>query len=63
MATTPEPPLDDLRLLDAEHWTDGPPLETFKRLRAECPVHWSPGMTDFPEVLVDHDGRAHGHGE
>ena len=49
MATTPESPLDDLRLLDAEHWTDGPPLETFKRLRAECPVHWSPGMTDFPE--------------
>ena len=42
-------PLDELRVLDREHWTDGPPLELFKRLRGQCPVHWSPGMTEFPE--------------
>jgi cholest-4-en-3-one 26-monooxygenase len=28
---------------------DGPPNELFKRLRGECPVHWSPRMVDFPE--------------
>ncbi len=41
-------PLDELRLSDREMWEDGPPHATFKRLRAECPVHWSSGITEFP---------------
>ncbi len=44
-----ETPIDELRVLDAEHWGDGPPLALFRRLRAECPVHWSPGLSEFPE--------------
>src|SRR6202035_1320216 len=33
---------------DREMWLDGPPHELFKRLRGECPVHWSAGITEFP---------------
>jgi cholest-4-en-3-one 26-monooxygenase len=46
---TPDVPLEDLRLADREHWSEGPPLQQFARLRAECPVHWSPGMSEWPE--------------
>ncbi len=42
-------PLEELRVADREHWAEGPPLEQFKRLRAQCPVHWSPGMSEFPD--------------
>jgi cytochrome P450 len=41
--------LEDLRVADDEHWRQGPPHEIFKRLRAECPVHWSSGLTQFPD--------------
>ena len=41
--------LEELRVADDELWTDGPPHETFKRLRAECPVHWSDGLSNFPD--------------
>jgi cytochrome P450 len=27
---------------------DGPPHEMFKRLRAECPVHWTERITEYP---------------
>ncbi len=30
-------------------WEDGPPHELFRDLRAQCPVHWSRGLEDFPE--------------
>jgi cytochrome P450 len=40
--------LEDLRVADDEYWLQGPPHEIFKRLRAECPVHWSSGLTQFP---------------
>ncbi|MCW3017115.1 MAG: Cytochrome [Solirubrobacterales bacterium] len=46
---TPDVPLDELRVADREHWSEGPPLEQFKRMRSQCPVHWSPGMTEYPE--------------
>lgn len=49
MASSEETPLDQLRVLDQEHWVHGPPLDVFKRLRGQCPVHWSPGMSEFPE--------------
>ncbi len=47
MATTE----DDLRhvlLTEREHWEDGPPHELFKRMRSECPVHWTEKITEFP---------------
>jgi cytochrome P450 len=30
-------------------WKDGPPLEVFKQMRGECPVHWTEGVTEYPE--------------
>jgi cholest-4-en-3-one 26-monooxygenase len=40
--------LDDVLVGDPEHWQDGPPYELFKRLRAECPIHWTSRIPDFP---------------
>jgi cholest-4-en-3-one 26-monooxygenase len=40
--------LDQLRVTDREHWLDGPPHQLFARLRGECPVHWSTGITEYP---------------
>jgi cytochrome P450 len=40
--------LKDVRVLEREHWADGPPHELFKRMRSECPVHWTSGLTEFP---------------
>jgi cholest-4-en-3-one 26-monooxygenase len=34
---------------DRERWQDGPPHELFKRMRSECPVHWSDRITEYPE--------------
>jgi cytochrome P450 len=42
-------PLEDVLVGDIEHWEDGPPHELFERLRSECPVHWSPQISQFPE--------------
>ncbi len=41
--------LDQLLVTERELWLDGPPYEVFKRLRNECPVHWTSRMTEFPE--------------
>jgi cytochrome P450 len=40
--------LQDVLVGERELWEDGPPHETFKRLRGECPVHWSSRMPEFP---------------
>jgi hypothetical protein len=40
--------LSEVRVADPEHWHEGPPHELIKRLRNECPVHWSSGMSSFP---------------
>ncbi len=37
-----------VEVTDEELWQDGPPHETFKRLRAECPVHWTEKIPEFP---------------
>jgi cytochrome P450 len=29
-------------------WRDGPPHELFRRLRSECPVHWTDCIPDYP---------------
>jgi cytochrome P450 len=48
MATTGRD-LRDVLVGDPEHWQDGPPHELFKALRAECPVHFTSRIPDFPE--------------
>ncbi len=34
-------PLEEISIVDRSEWADGPPHETFRQLRRECPVHWS----------------------
>jgi cholest-4-en-3-one 26-monooxygenase len=42
-------PLEETLVAEREQWPDGPPHELFKRLRGECPVHWSSKMSEYPE--------------
>ena len=39
--TQTEVPIDEIAVTDKVNWEDGPPYELFKRLRSECPVHFS----------------------
>jgi cholest-4-en-3-one 26-monooxygenase len=47
--TTNQTRLDQVMVADLEHWEDGPPLELFKQIRHECPVHWTDKITHFPD--------------
>jgi cytochrome P450 len=41
--------LEQLRVGDREQFLEGPPHELFRRLRSECPVHWSDRITEYPD--------------
>jgi cytochrome P450 len=41
--------LDDVLVVERELWRDGPPHDLFRRLRAECPVHWTARLPDYPD--------------
>jgi cytochrome P450 len=41
--------LKDKYVVERDVWVDGPPHGLFRQMRNECPVHWCPGMTEFPE--------------
>jgi cytochrome P450 len=47
-ASQEETPLDELGVADRANFQQGPPLELFRRLRSECPVHWSSGIAEYP---------------
>src|SRR3954447_8784776 len=47
--STETTPLDHVLVADREHWEDGPPHELFAQMRSQCPVHWSPSITDYPD--------------
>jgi cytochrome P450 len=40
--------LSDLRIGDRVNFEQGPPHELFRELRGKCPVHWSDGITEYP---------------
>jgi cholest-4-en-3-one 26-monooxygenase len=44
-----EQPLDEILVGNRELWEEGPPNDLFKRLRSECPVHWTSDIPDYPE--------------
>jgi cholest-4-en-3-one 26-monooxygenase len=46
---TNEGAFEELLVTQAELWQDGPPYETFKQLRSECPVHWTSRFEEYPE--------------
>jgi cytochrome P450 len=41
--------VNDILVTEREYWAKGPPHDVFKRLRGECPVHWTSHLTEFPE--------------
>jgi cholest-4-en-3-one 26-monooxygenase len=41
--------LEGKYIIERDVWVDGPPHELFGQMRGECPVHWCPGITEFPE--------------
>ena len=41
--------LSEVLLGDPEHWVEGPPHELFGEIRAKCPVHWTGGISEFPQ--------------
>jgi cytochrome P450 len=41
--------VEDVLVTEREEWLDGPPYELFKRMRSECPVHWTPRISEYPE--------------
>jgi cytochrome P450 len=42
-------PLEDVLVTEREVWQDGPPHELFKRMRGECPVHWTERISEYPD--------------
>ncbi|HET9676629.1 MAG TPA: cytochrome P450 [Solirubrobacterales bacterium] len=42
--------VEEALVLEREHWVEGPPLELFKRMRSECPVHWTAEVTELPRA-------------
>jgi cytochrome P450 len=49
MSTEASQSLADVGVADNQHWQDGPPHDLFRRLRNECPVHWTKQVAEFPE--------------
>jgi cholest-4-en-3-one 26-monooxygenase len=41
--------LEGVLVGERELWQDGPPHELFKRMRGECPVHFTSRITEYPE--------------
>jgi cytochrome P450 len=41
--------LEDVLVSERELWLDGPPHELFEQLRAECPVHWTSSISEYPD--------------
>ena len=44
-----EEPLDEVLVVERDRWLEGPPLELFKRMRSECPLHWTSSIPEYPE--------------
>jgi cytochrome P450 len=42
-------PLEHVRVGDRENFADGPPHELFREMRGKCPVHWTDGISEYPE--------------
>ena len=47
--STEDLPVEEVLVTERELWLDGPPHELFKRMRSECPVHWTPRISEYPE--------------
>ncbi len=41
--------LSEVLVTERALWQDGPPHELFADLRERCPVHWTPGISEYPD--------------
>jgi cytochrome P450 len=41
--------IQSVELTERELWLEGPPHEAFRRMRGECPIHWTDSFEEFPE--------------
>ena len=41
--------LEDILVGDVSQWQEGPPHELFRRLRRQCPVHFTSRILEYPE--------------
>jgi cytochrome P450 len=41
--------IQSVEVTERELWQDGPPLELFRQMRRECPIHWTESFEEFPE--------------
>jgi cholest-4-en-3-one 26-monooxygenase len=48
-SSTDRSDLKEVLVGERELWLDGPPHELFASLRDECPVHWTPRISEFPD--------------
>jgi cytochrome P450 len=42
-------PIDEILMSEWDSWQEGPPHALFRRLRAECPIHWTERITEHPD--------------
>ncbi len=42
-------PIEEVLLTERPEWLEGPPHELFRRMRNECPVHWTPRISEYPD--------------
>jgi cytochrome P450 len=42
-------PIEEVLLTERPEWLEGPPHELFRRMRSECPVHWTPRISEYPD--------------
>src|SRR4051812_6175130 len=42
-------PVEEILVTERPLWLDGPPHELFRRMRSECPVHWTSRISEYPE--------------
>jgi cytochrome P450 len=49
LVSTEDLPIESVEISERPLWLDGPPHDFFKRLRAECPVHRTDGISEYPE--------------
>jgi cytochrome P450 len=46
--TTTGSDLENMLVIERQLWQEGPPHELFRRMRRECPVHWSREIPEYP---------------
>jgi len=41
-------PVEQRKATEREDWVEGPPHHLFKQMRDQCPVHWTPSISEYP---------------